>query len=144
MNFTPDELARYARHLSLAGFGPVAQEKLKHGSVLVIGAGGLGCPALLYLAAAGVGRIVIVDDDRVDVSNLQRQTLYTTDDAGALIPANLVRCFAFAGSPSDVIEHVEAAFQAGATRVEFNAPYGVAGSPDLLARSVLPAIRGRR
>ena len=84
MNFTPDELARYARHLSLAGFGPAAQEKLKHGSVLVIGAGGLGCPALLYLAAAGVGRIVIVDDDRVDVSNLQRQTLYTTDDAGAL------------------------------------------------------------
>jgi len=82
MSFTPDELARYQRHLSLAGFGPEAQLKLKHGSVLVIGAGGLGCPLLLYLAAAGVGRIVIVDADQVDVSNLQRQVLYTTADAG--------------------------------------------------------------
>src|SRR5437868_5651258 len=84
MPFSPDELARYQRHLSLAGFGPTAQEKLKRGSVLVIGAGGLGCPALLYLAAAGVGRIVVIDPDRVDVSNLQRQTLYTGDDTGAL------------------------------------------------------------
>lgn len=82
MTFSNDELARYARHLSLAGFGPAAQEKLKCGRVLVIGAGGLGCPALLYLAAAGVGRIVIMDGDRVDVSNLQRQVLYTSDDAG--------------------------------------------------------------
>ncbi|HXA14583.1 MAG TPA: HesA/MoeB/ThiF family protein [Opitutaceae bacterium] len=84
MSFSPEELQRYQRHLSLAGFGPEAQEKLKRGSVLVIGAGGLGCPALLYLAAAGVGRIVIVDDDRVEVSNLQRQVLYTSDDAGEL------------------------------------------------------------
>ncbi|MDO8540651.1 MAG: molybdopterin-synthase adenylyltransferase MoeB [Opitutaceae bacterium] len=82
--FSTDELARYQRHLALAGFGPEAQEKLKRGSVLVIGAGGLGCPALLYLAAAGVGRIVVVDADRVDVSNLQRQVLYTTADAGEL------------------------------------------------------------
>src|SRR6266498_1792224 len=84
MPFSPDELARYQRHLSLPGFGPAAQEKLKRGSVLVIGAGGLGCPALLYLAAAGVGRIVIVDADQVDVSNLQRQVLYTAEDAGTL------------------------------------------------------------
>src|SRR5581483_2366972 len=82
MPFSSDELARYSRHLSLAGFGPAAQEKLQRSAVLVIGAGGLGCPALLYLAAAGVGRLVIVDDDRVEVSNLQRQVLYTSDDAG--------------------------------------------------------------
>src|SRR3954462_4547597 len=82
MTISREELARYARHLSLASFGPAGQEKLKRGSVLVIGAGGLGCPALLYLAAAGVGRIVIVDDDTVDLSNLQRQVLYTTGDAG--------------------------------------------------------------
>src|SRR3954469_22068705 len=82
MTFSREELARYARHLSLASFGPAGQEKLKRGSVLVIGAGGLGCPALLYLAAAGVGRIVIIDDDRVDLSNLQRQVLYTSADAG--------------------------------------------------------------
>jgi molybdopterin/thiamine biosynthesis adenylyltransferase/rhodanese-related sulfurtransferase len=83
MSFSAEELARYQRHLSLAGFGPAAQEKLKRSSILVIGAGGLGCPALLYLAAAGVGRIVIIDDDRVDLSNLQRQVLYTSADAGA-------------------------------------------------------------
>src|SRR5580704_8674356 len=84
MPFSPEELQRYQRHLSLAGFGPAAQEKLKRGSVLVVGAGGLGCPALLYLAAAGVGRMVIVDADRVDISNLQRQVLYTDGDAGEL------------------------------------------------------------
>ena len=82
MSWSPDELLRYQRHLSLSGFGPEAQGKLKRGSVLVIGAGGLGCPALLYLAAAGVGRITIMDADTVDVSNLQRQILYTTADTG--------------------------------------------------------------
>ena len=76
------EIARYRRHLSLDGFGPDAQERLKASTVLVIGAGGLGCPALLYLAAAGVGRSVIVDDDRVDLSNLQRQVLFQTADEG--------------------------------------------------------------
>ena len=82
MSFTPDELLRYQRHLSLSGFGPEAQAKLQRGSILVIGAGGLGCPALLYLTAAGVGRITIIDADTVDVSNLQRQVLYTTADTG--------------------------------------------------------------
>ena len=81
-DFSREELIRYQRHLGLAGFGPEAQMRLKGGSVLVIGAGGLGCPALLYLAAAGVGRITIVDDDRVDLSNLQRQVLYAESDAG--------------------------------------------------------------
>ncbi len=82
MPFSADELSRYQRHLSLSGFGPEAQAALKRGSVLVIGAGGLGCPALLYLTAAGVGRITIIDADTVDVSNLQRQVLYTTADTG--------------------------------------------------------------
>lgn len=82
MALTREETDRYQRHLSLQGFGPAAQEKLKASSVLVIGAGGLGCPALLYLAAAGVGRIVVVDADTVDVSNLQRQVLYVSADKG--------------------------------------------------------------
>lgn len=82
MPFSPDELARYQRHLSLAGFGPEAQAKLQAARVLVIGAGGLGCPILLYLAAAGVGHLTIIDADTVDVSNLQRQVLFTTEDAG--------------------------------------------------------------
>jgi adenylyltransferase/sulfurtransferase len=84
MALTPEEIARYQRHLSLPGFGVAAQERLRSSSVLVIGAGGLGCPALLYLAAAGVGRIAVVDPDRVDVSNLQRQVLYGTADLGAV------------------------------------------------------------
>jgi adenylyltransferase/sulfurtransferase len=83
MELTSEEIARYQRHLSLPGFGLAAQERLKGGSVLVIGAGGLGCPALLYLAAAGVGRIAVVDPDSVDVSNLQRQVLYVAADTGA-------------------------------------------------------------
>ena len=82
MSFTSDEIARYQRHLSLSGFGPEAQVKLQAARVLVIGAGGLGCPILLYLAAAGVGRLTIIDADTVDVSNLQRQVLFTTEDAG--------------------------------------------------------------
>lgn len=82
MSFSPAEIARYQRHLSLSGFGPAAQAKLRAGRVLVIGAGGLGCPALLYLAAAGVGKITLLDPDVVDVSNLQRQVLYTSADAG--------------------------------------------------------------
>lgn len=82
MSLTPSELARYSRHLSLNDFGVAGQEKLKAAHVLVIGAGGLGSPALLYLAAAGVGHIGIVDFDTVDLSNLQRQVLFDTDDVG--------------------------------------------------------------
>ncbi len=82
MPLTPSELARYSRHLSLANFGIAGQEKLKAARVLVVGAGGLGSPALLYLAAAGVGQIGIVDFDRVDISNLQRQVLFDTDSVG--------------------------------------------------------------
>jgi len=79
---TPEEISRYARHLPIPDFGTAAQEKLKAARVLVVGAGGLGSPLLLYLAAAGVGTIGIVDDDRVDLTNLQRQVLYTTRDIG--------------------------------------------------------------
>jgi adenylyltransferase/sulfurtransferase len=79
---TDEERQRYARHLALPAFGEAAQERLKAGRVLVVGAGGLGSPALLYLAAAGVGHIVIVDDDRVEASNLQRQVLYRESDLG--------------------------------------------------------------
>lgn len=82
MAFNKEELNRYARHFVLPEFGMEGQEKLKQSSVLVVGAGGLGCPMLLYLAAAGVGRIGIVDDDVVDASNLQRQVLYTVNDLG--------------------------------------------------------------
>ena len=78
-----DEIRRYARHIVLPELGGVGQLRLKAARVLVVGAGGLGSPLLLYLAAAGVGTLGMVDDDRVDVSNLQRQVLFTTANVGA-------------------------------------------------------------
>lgn len=80
--FTAAERVQYQRHLTLKGFGSAAQKKLNSGAVAVIGAGGLGCPALQYLVAAGVGTIGIVDDDFVEISNLQRQILFSHDDIG--------------------------------------------------------------
>jgi molybdopterin/thiamine biosynthesis adenylyltransferase/rhodanese-related sulfurtransferase len=79
---TNEEQKRYNRHIILPEIGIEGQEKLKKSSVFVIGAGGLGCPVLLYLAAAGVGKIGIADFDVVDESNLQRQVLYTKEDIG--------------------------------------------------------------
>jgi molybdopterin-synthase adenylyltransferase len=78
------EIERYARHLVLQEVGGPGQNRLKASSVLVVGAGGLGAPLLMYLAAAGVGRIGIVDHDTVSLSNLQRQVIHTTDRVGLL------------------------------------------------------------
>jgi adenylyltransferase/sulfurtransferase len=80
--FSPEELARYSRHIMLPQFGLAAQQKLKAAKVLVIGCGGLGSPLLLYLAAAGVGTIGLVDFDVVEESNLQRQVLFDVNDKG--------------------------------------------------------------
>lgn len=79
---TPADLARYSRHLVLREVGVEGQQKLKAAKALILGAGGLGSPAALYLAASGVGTIGVIDNDRVDVSNLQRQVLYDTDSVG--------------------------------------------------------------
>lgn len=80
--FSEAELLRYARHILLPEIGAVGQARLRASSVLIIGVGGLGSPLLLYLAAAGVGRIGIIDDDVVELSNLQRQIAHTTADLG--------------------------------------------------------------
>ena len=82
MSFTDDEIERYARHLVLREVGGPGQQKLKAASALIVGAGGLGSPAALYLAAAGVGTLILVDPDEVDRSNLQRQIIYADDDVG--------------------------------------------------------------
>ena len=82
MSFSDDELERYARHIVLREIGGAGQRKLAEARVLMIGAGGLGSPALMYLAAAGIGTIGIVDDDRVSLSNLQRQILHDTSAIG--------------------------------------------------------------
>lgn len=82
MAFSPAEVERYARHLVLREIGGPGQQRLQAASVLMVGAGGLGAPAALYLAAAGVGRIGVADPDTVALSNLQRQVLYAVEDVG--------------------------------------------------------------
>lgn len=82
MAFTNEQLERYSRHIILKEIGVKGQKKLLNAKVLIIGAGGLGAPAALYLAAAGVGTIGIADADVVDLSNLQRQVIHTTEDIG--------------------------------------------------------------
>src|SRR6266536_2309539 len=81
-SLSAEELVRYRRHLLLPDVGPAGQAKLKSARVLVVGAGGLGSPVALYLAAAGVGTLGVVDFDRVDESNLQRQVLFGDSDIG--------------------------------------------------------------
>lgn len=78
------ELDRYARQIILPAFGGAGQARLRAAHIAIIGAGGIGCPAITYLAAAGVGRLTIIDDDRVELSNLHRQPLFTDADIGAL------------------------------------------------------------
>ncbi|MDB5711508.1 MAG: molybdopterin biosynthesis protein MoeB [Sphingomonas bacterium] len=84
MTLSDAELARYARHIVLKEIGGAGQRKLRAATVAVIGAGGIGSPAIQYLAAAGVGRLILIDDDRVDLSNLQRQTLFGEADIGKI------------------------------------------------------------
>src|SRR6476620_8327411 len=84
LDFTEDEIRRYSRHSLLQDVGGIGQAKLKAARERVVGAGGLGSPRSLYLAAAGIGTIGIVDHDRVELSNLQRQIAHTTDRIGEL------------------------------------------------------------
>jgi molybdopterin/thiamine biosynthesis adenylyltransferase len=82
MDFTEDQINRYSRHILLQDVGVEGQEKISKGKVLVVGAGGLGAPVAFYLAAAGVGKIGVIDGDVVDLSNLQRQIIHFTEDVG--------------------------------------------------------------
>ena len=83
MSLSDDQLERYARHIVLKEVGGGGQQRLLDAHVLLVGAGGIGAPAIQYLAAAGVGRLTVVDDDAVALSNLQRQVLFGTQDVGA-------------------------------------------------------------
>ncbi|MDD3798079.1 MAG: HesA/MoeB/ThiF family protein [Novosphingobium sp.] len=84
MSLSPDRLERFARHIVLPEIGGAGQAALAKAHVVLVGIGGIGSPALQYLAAAGVGKLTLIDDDRVDTSNLQRQTLFAEADVGAL------------------------------------------------------------
>jgi len=105
MSLSPPELERYARHILLRDVGGAGQQKLKQARVLIIGAGGLGAPLAMYLAAAGVGTIGIVDDDVVDLSNLQRQIIHTTDRIGTAKTASAKAMLADINPHVKIITH---------------------------------------
>jgi molybdopterin/thiamine biosynthesis adenylyltransferase len=111
MTLTPDRLERFARHIVLPEVGGAGQLALAEAHVVLVGCGGIGSPALQYLAAAGIGRLTLVDDDVIEVSNLQRQTIYTPSDIGkpkAETAAEWVRRFDLGLEVGAVLERVGA------------------------------------
>ena len=136
---SPDETRRYARHLVLKGFGGAAQQKLKAASVLVVGAGGLGSPAIAYLAAAGIGRLTIADPDIVSLSNLQRQVIHTTASVGSS-KVESAGSFAAALNPHVALDlHAEAVTKANADALVGAAEIVLDGTDNLVTRRVVAA-----
>ncbi len=105
MAFSDDDLDRYARHIMLREIGGPGQARLRKAKVLSIGAGGLGAPVLMYLAAAGVGTLGVVDDDMVDLSNLQRQVIHATGAIGTAKTASAAETIAGINPGVDVVRH---------------------------------------
>jgi adenylyltransferase/sulfurtransferase len=137
MSLSDEELERYARHIVLREVGGAGQARLKAGRVLVVGAGGLGSPVLLYLAAAGVGTIGIVDDDRVSLSNLQRQIAHATTDIGRLKTESAAERVRAINPNVDLCAHPERLTQANA--LEIIAQYDVVadGSDNFATRFLI-------
>jgi adenylyltransferase/sulfurtransferase len=136
---TSEETRRYARHLVLKGFGGAAQQKLKAARVLVVGAGGLGSPAIAYLAAAGVGHLSIVDPDTVSLSNLQRQVVHTTAAIGTGKAAS-AGAFAGALNPHVGLDlHAEAITKANADHLIVHADIILDGTDNLVTRRIVAA-----
>jgi adenylyltransferase/sulfurtransferase len=117
MDFTEDQVRRYARHILLPEVGGIGQARLLESKVLVIGAGGLGSPLIMYLAAAGVGTIGVVDDDQVDLSNLQRQVLHATERVGASKAESARAAVAAINPDVRVVAHAERIDAANAMRL---------------------------
>ena len=135
----PDETRRYARHLVLKGFGGAAQQKLKGASVLVVGAGGLGSPAIAYLAAAGIGRLSLIDPDTVSLSNLQRQVIHTTASIGRDKAAS-AGAFAGALNPHVALDlHAESITEANADALVSAADIVLDGTDNLVTRRMVAA-----
>ena len=103
--FTEEEITRYARHILLEEVGGTGQGKLRDARILIVGAGGLGCPLALYLAAAGIGVIGIADDDTVELSNLQRQIAHSTAGIGAAKTRSAAAAAAAINPLVRIVEH---------------------------------------
>ena len=137
LDFSEPEIERYARHILLAEIGGTGQARLRAARVLVVGAGGLGCPLVLYLAAAGVGTIGVLDDDSVSLSNLQRQVAHGTADLGKL------KVISAAASARRINPHVTlhpiAARLSAANALDLVAPYDIIcdGTDNFAARFLL-------
>ncbi len=137
--FLPEEIARYRRHLVLPEIGGPGQQKLKAAHVAVLGAGGLGAPVIAILAAAGVGKMTLIDDDDVDLSNLQRQFIHRTVDQNIAKVESAAR-FCQALNPHVEIEHYRTRLTAdNATSLISGASLAIDGSDNFAARRALAA-----
>ena len=136
---TPAELIRTARHASLAGLGNEGQRRLAAAHVAVVGAGGLGSPVILALAAAGAGRITVIDDDVVDGSNLQRQVLHRLDDLGRRKVDSAVRAAADLSPQTEVVAVAERLDLANAATLLAGADVIVDGSDTFGTRQAVAA-----
>jgi molybdopterin/thiamine biosynthesis adenylyltransferase len=134
---SPDEIERYARHLVLAGIGGPGQQKLKRARVLIVGAGGIGSPAALYLAAAGVGTLGLVDDDRVSLANLQRQILHSTARIGAAKTESARKTLAALNPHVTIIPHTERLTAANATAIIAGYDMVLDGSDSFITRHLV-------
>jgi molybdopterin/thiamine biosynthesis adenylyltransferase len=132
-----DELERYARHIVLREVGGPGQAALKEASVLVIGAGGLGAPLLQYLAAAGIGTLGVIDHDRVDLSNLQRQVIHRTADIGTSKVESARRALADINPDVEVIAHDERLVADNAQRIVAGYDIVADGSDNFATRYLL-------
>jgi len=139
MIFNADERERYARHILLKDIGGPGQQRLKAATVAIVGAGGLGAPAALYLAAAGVGRLRLIDDDAVSLSNLQRQIIFRSGDIGAVKVERAAVALA-ALNPNVEIEHRrERLSEANAAELLAGADVVLDGTDDFATRFAVNA-----
>ena len=135
--FSPEEMRRYARHFSLREVGFKGQMKLRNSKVLVVGAGGLGSPALLYLAAAGIGRLGIADGDNVDMSNLQRQIAHFTPDIGRAKTASAADKIKAVNPNVEVVEHREFLTAANIARIVADYDFILEGCDNFAAKFLI-------
>ena len=134
---TPEAVQRYSRHLLLKEIGGPGQAALGRATVAVIGAGGIGSPALLYLAAAGVGRLILIDDDRVDLSNLNRQIAHSTALVGALKVESAAEALRALNPDVTLTLHAERATEASIDRLLAGADAVIDGSDSFDTRRLV-------